>query len=316
MKPVIDNLEVLTPLYARYRSLLCAEDPALAERLLAGRLQPVSFQDLSLRFDYILLDAFGVLYRGKQVIHGAPTAVHRLYQAGKSVRVVSNNASQTPERLTQQLQAMGFCFPQEHIVTSGMVIADFLPHSPWHEQPYYLVGSEESLQAYAPDRHRLCANLFPGDGWQQARYLLMCSNRDYYGQQQQHQVETLLARQPLPILLANPDLITPEESGGVAVVAGFTAAEWVDRFHSPWLGLGKPFAPVYQRIRQQFPDLDPERCLMVGDTLDTDILGGAAQGFATCLTLSGACAHAADHLDALCQQRGIRPDYVVQSLAD
>jgi ribonucleotide monophosphatase NagD (HAD superfamily) len=142
----------------------------------------------------------------------------------------------------------------------------------------------------------------------------MCSNRDYYGQTQQRQVEALLAQHPLPVLLANPDLVTPGENGALSVVAGYTAAEWVERFHCPWVGLGKPFAPLYDRLRAAFPDLDPQRCLMVGDTLDTDILGGAAQGFVTCLTLSGACAADAHRLPELCRERAIFPDFVVQSI--
>ncbi|WP_130471894.1 HAD-IIA family hydrolase [Candidatus Magnetaquicoccus inordinatus] len=314
MKPLIHDSSQLAPLYARYRARLCHNDSQLGDRLLAGKMQQLAFAELSAQFDLILLDAYGVLYRGKKVIPGAPEAVARLYQQGRAVRVLSNNASQTPEHLSKQLHDMGFCFPQKDIITSGMAIADSLAAAPWQNQPYYLIGSEESLLAYAPDQQRLCVNLRPGAGWQDARFLLMCSNRDYYGQQQQQQVESLLAQQPLPIVLANPDLVTPEESGAVSVVAGYTAATWVDRFHCPWVGLGKPFAPVYQRIHQEFPHLSPQRCLMVGDTLDTDILGGAAQGFVTCLTLSGAYAHE-QNLPELCRQRAIRPDFVVTSIA-
>ncbi|MBF0096633.1 MAG: HAD hydrolase-like protein [Magnetococcales bacterium] len=314
MKPTIHDTAQLTALYGRYRAELCARDPQLSEFLLRGALQQVCFAELVQHFDLVLLDAFGVLYRGKQVIPGAPAAVARLYQQGIPLRVVSNNASQTPQRLQQQLQTMGFGFALAEVWTSGMVIADYLADSPWRGQPYYLVGSAESLLAYAPEAPHLCVNLRPGEGWREARFLLMCSNRDYYGQKQQFQVEALLAQQPLPVLLANPDLVTPDEDGTFSVVAGYTAADWVDRYRCPWVGLGKPFAPLYARVRAAFPGLDPRRCLMVGDTLDTDILGGAAQGFATCLTLSGACAQDAHRLPELCRERGIFPDFVVPSI--
>ncbi|MBF0162846.1 MAG: HAD hydrolase-like protein [Magnetococcales bacterium] len=316
MKPILQDQQGLLPHYAAYRAHLCQADAGLDERLRAGRMQRVRFASLAQSYDLLLLDAFGVLYRGAQVIEGAPAALAALRQAGRTWRVLSNNASQSPEQLARQLTGMGFSIHPSELLTSGMAIRPFVAASPFCGLPYYWVGTTDSMADYGVEPERLCVNRWPGDGWQQARYILLCSNRGYYGSPAQTQVEWLLDRQPLPILLANPDLVTPERGGGVSVVAGYTAAQWVERFHCERIGLGKPFAPLYALLRHHFPHLEPARCLMVGDTLDTDILGGAAQGFATCLTLSGAYAEREEELEAICAQRGIRADFVVRSIAD
>lgn len=316
MKPIVDNPQLLTPHYARYRNQLCQNDPQLESRLRAGRMEQVLFANLIPHYDLLLLDAFGVLNRGAEAIAGAASRVAQLQHEKRAMLVLSNNASQSPERLTRQLHTMGFTIPQQDILTSGMAIQPFVADTPFRDLPYYLVGTADSEAAYAPDPARLCVNHRPGDGWQAARYILLCSNRSYYGSSQQQQVEWLLHNRPLPVLLANPDLVTPDAAGGLSVVAGYTAAEWFQRFQTPWVGIGKPFAPIFALARHRFPHIPPQRILMVGDTLDTDILGGAAAGFATCLTLSGATPGAGESLESLVTQRGIRPDYVVQSIAD
>ncbi|MEO5362034.1 MAG: HAD hydrolase-like protein [Magnetococcus sp. DMHC-8] len=312
MKPLIHDRRELDAHHDRYRALLCRGDGRLDDRLRAGRMERVSFATLRRGYDLLLLDAFGVLYRDRTAIAGAAAAVARLYREGVAWLVLSNNASQSPAHLTARLGAMGLAVRQEEILTSGMAVRPFVAASPWYGLPYCLVGPAEAEAAYAPEPERLCVN---HGALETARYLLLCSNRDYYGSPWQRQVEGLLAERRLPIVLANPDLVTPDGAGGLTVVAGYTAVEWVARFGCAWVGVGKPFSPLYALVRQRFPGVAPDRVLMVGDSLDTDILGGAAQGFATCLTLSGLHAADGDGVEALCRRRGICPDFVVQSIA-
>ena len=329
-KPIIHNQAQLTPLYGHYRQHLCRTDSSLDSRLRAGAMRRIGFETLAHSFDVILLDAFGVLNLGEKAIVGAAERVAYLKKIGINFLVVSNNASQSPKRLAEQFSVMGFAISQDEILTSGMAVQAFVSASPFYNLPYYLVGTADSALSYAPNPEHLMVNnltewhdsvqpaLQKKDvaSWRAAKYVLLCSNRDYYGSIQQQQVETLLAEKNLPILLANPDLGAPNATGGMSAVAGYTAAQWVKRFNCEIWGIGKPFPAIFSLARQRFPQVLPERFLMVGDTLDTDILGGAAQGFQTCLTLSGAYAEEADNLETLCAERGIRPNFVVQSIAN
>ena len=56
--------------------------------------------------------------------------------------------------------------------------------------------------------------------------------------------------------------------------------------------------------------LSPERCLMVGDRLETDVLFGLNAGMAAALTLTGATSA----VEA--SASNIRPTYVVRRLSD
>ena len=89
----------------------------------------------------------------------------------------------------------------------------------------------------------------------------------------------------LPMLCANPDLEVlrgdvPEICAG-AIAARYEEMGGDVRWH------GKPFADIY---RQSFALLgvgDPRRVLGVGDSLRTDIAGGAAAGIDTLFITSG-----------------------------
>ncbi|MBF0127578.1 MAG: HAD-IIA family hydrolase [Magnetococcales bacterium] len=314
-KPEAGSQEGLTVRYARYRKMLCRDTPELDGVLRRGAMERTSFASLARHFAVILLDAFGVLNVGREAIPGSVQAVAALRAQKRSFRVVSNNASQSPQGILRRLGEMGFVLEEGELLSSGMVVGDYVARSRYRDRPYFLVGSRESAECYAPRPESLMVNA-DSSPWrlEEAEYVLMCSNRDYYGGEQERSLTRLLQQKPLPVLLANPDLVAPKGPGSLEVVAGFTAMELAERFHTPLEGIGKPFPPIFQQARQGFPGVAAERVLMVGDTLDTDILGAKAMGFASCLTLSGACVGWEGNLEALCDARGIRPDFVVSSL--
>lgn len=82
--------------------------------------------------------------------------------------------------------------------------------------------------------------------------------------------------------------------------------------------VGKPNQYMFECVASQY-GVEPSRCLMVGDRLDTDIKLGSNCGLKTLLTLTGVStvAEAEDHLRSGCTERqGMVPDYYVESIAD
>lgn len=82
--------------------------------------------------------------------------------------------------------------------------------------------------------------------------------------------------------------------------------------------VGKPNHFMFDCVASKF-GVDRERCLMVGDRLDTDIMLGSNCGLKTLLTLTGVStlADADAHQKSGCVERqGMVPDYYVESIAD
>ena len=79
---------------------------------------------------------------------------------------------------------------------------------------------------------------------------------------------------------------------------------WFEKvFVSQEIGFNKPSPDYFNACFTQIPDFDRSRCIMVGDSLSSDILGGINAGIATCWVAP------------LSKDPGaIRPDYRIESI--
>ena len=72
-------------------------------------------------------------------------------------------------------------------------------------------------------------------------------------------------------------------------------------------------APLYELITRQEPgDIAPQRIAMVGDTLHTDVLGGAAAGLGTILIQEHGLFRGLSPAPFI-EASGLQPDWLVQS---
>ncbi|MBF0447563.1 MAG: TIGR01459 family HAD-type hydrolase [Magnetococcales bacterium] len=315
-KPKITDKKQLVMAAGQIRNRFILSQPGLDERLVSAAMARCEFYELIQQFDLIMFDAYGVLNRGGEKIAGSPEAVSRCHQLGVPVLVVSNNASEGPQQVCKKLGRMGFEFKSEQIITSGLAVKPFIQNSPLHNHPYLLIGTRQSADCYGPDPQTLLVN--PPDGPVKSdlkpSYVLICSNRDYYGGPQQQEVEKWLTKRALPLVVANPDQVVPDERGQPVVVAGYTASRLAEQFGGEIVGIGKPYSPVYQLALQNSSHIPRRKILMVGDSLTTDILGGAALGISTCLTLSGLHGQEVEPIEDLCRNWAIQPDYIVPQI--
>ena len=75
-------------------------------------------------------------------------------------------------------------------------------------------------------------------------------------------------------------------------------------FVSQEIGANKPDLVYFQRCFAKIPGFDPEKAMMVGDSLTSDILGGQQAGMATCWV----------NPQGKSGRQDIRPDYEIQAL--
>src|SRR5690606_29549278 len=73
--------------------------------------------------------------------------------------------------------------------------------------------------------------------------------------------------------------------------------------------VGKP-SPVMMRSARKYLGMEARETIIIGDTMDTDILGGVQLGYTTILTLSGFTKKSdLNHYD-------IKPDMIIKSVAE
>jgi ribonucleotide monophosphatase NagD (HAD superfamily) len=122
-------------------------------------------------------------------------------------------------------------------------------------------------------------------------------------------LEASLQARPRPVLVGNPDIVAPRETG-FSTEPGAYAHQLADRTGVAPEFFGKPFRSIFDLAFAQVPDANPARTVMVGDSLHTDILGGQTAGVKTALIADYGFFAGADEAQAIASA-GILPDYIL-----
>ena len=228
------------------------------------------------RFDNFFFDAFGVLNVGQTDIPNAIATVAELRRRGKRLLVVSHASAYDKEYMVEKFIRLGFDFSAEEIVASrDGLLAQIRSQPP---RLYGVIGPRDRQSDLAG------LNLIyygEEDFYERAEEILFLAAFGWDADQQERFIGELSAR-PRPIHLGNPDLIAPQ-GDATSIEAGSYMLFLPDNLQ-PWLRVyGKPFPPIFQVARGRIADFHPERTLMLGDTLHTDVLGANNLGLASAL---------------------------------
>ncbi|MFN8479305.1 MAG: HAD-IIA family hydrolase [Kouleothrix sp.] len=228
-------------------------------------------------YDAYIFDQDGTIYLGEQPLPGAAETIAALRAAGKRTIFLSNNPTKTREQYAAKLTRLGIPTPIEDIVNSSFVLAQWL----LREAPaarLFVVGEE-------PLKSDLRAAGFvlseePGT------IDIVVASFDRTFDYRKLQIAFDAIRAGARLVATNPDRYCPVPGGGepdcAAMIAAIEACTGVrcDPI------VGKP-SPIMVATITAMLGLPPERCIMVGDRLETDITMGIDAGMATCLVLTG-----------------------------
>lgn len=244
-----------------------------------------------------LIDMDGVLYRGSELIPGADEFVSELLSRGIPFRFLTNNSQRTRRDIVAKLLRMGIDVDEEHVYTCAMATASYLST----QRPNgtaYVIGEGGLLTAL-----------------HDAGYAIVDHDPDYVvvGEGRTFNLEMVEAavrmiRGGSKLIATNMDASCPTQNGSIrpgcgAMVAMLETATGVKAF-----SVGKP-SPLMMRAARKELGLATDETIMIGDTMETDILGGVQLGFRTVLVLSGGTRQ--EDLARYAYQ----PDMVISSLA-
>ena len=252
-------------------------------------------------FDGLLADLDGVVYTGPQAIDGAAAALEMLADTGKALAYVTNNASRSAEEVAAHLRELGAPARAEQVFGSAQAGAELLARVVAAGASVLVVGSQVLADwvrtqglvvvSSADDRPDAVIQGFsPALGWKdlaEAAYAIAAG-------------ATWVA--------TNLDMTLPQIRGFAPGNGALVGAVASATGKSP-LVAGKPEAALFEMAARH---CRLERALVIGDRLDTDILGGNRAGMATVLALTGVdSVHT-----ALAARLDERPDYLIRSLGD
>jgi len=254
-------------------------------------------------FDVFLLDAFGVLNVGNTPIAGAPEQVAALQAAGKKVMVLTNGAGFPASVSLAKYRSFGFNFSAENVISSRDILAAHIATlPPMHWAAMAPEGAQ--LETLGIEATMLADDREP---YTTAEGFLLIGSGNW-SENRQQLLQNALLSSPRPVLVGNPDLVAPRETD-LSLEPGWFAHELARNTPAEPEFFGKPFGGIFTEAKRRFGDVPAHRVAMVGDTLHTDILGGAAAGFRTVLIENHGLFAGRDVADFI-KKSGITPDFI------
>lgn len=244
-----------------------------------------------------LIDMDGVIYSGDTMIEGADKFIATLQEQNIPFLFMTNNSQRTPLDTVNKLVKMGIDIEEKNVYTSAMATAWFLSFMKPNGSAYVL-GEGGLITSLA-----------------QKGYTLVNSNPDFVVVGEGRNFTLEMVNQAVDMILSGSKFIatnldpSPKKKGwanlGIkAIVAMIEEATGKEAF-----SVGKP-SPVMMRSARKYLGLEAKETIIIGDTMNTDILGGVQLGYTTILTLSGVSN------EKTLNDYPFQPDIVINSVAE
>jgi NagD protein len=244
-----------------------------------------------------LIDMDGVLYRGSQLIPGADRFVHELRRRNIPFLFLTNNSQRTRRDVAAKLARMGIEVEEEHVFTCAMATARFLADQK-PQGTAFVIGEGGLLTAMHQNGYAIVDH--------EPDYVVVGEGRTFNLELVEAAVNMIHSGAKLIATNLDPNCPTPSglRPGCGAMVAMLESATGVRAF-----SVGKP-SPVMMRAARKQLRLATEETTMIGDTMETDILGAVQLGFHSVLVLSGGTSRE----DLI--HYAYQPELVVESVAE
>lgn len=265
----------------------------------------------------VFLDSFGVLKNSSGIIPGVQETIDFLHAEQIPFYVLTNDASRSPKQLIQRYIEQGLRgIHLDQMVTSGMMTREYLEYKVPNGKIAYL-GTENAAN-YIEEVGLVTVPIheIQEEDYQEIAAVAFLDDEGFDWQASINKTINILRRQNVAVVIANSDKTYPVSTLEVALATG-GLAEIIEKVTGKqFIHFGKPdgqmFLYAYDKLNHGDRYISKGEILMVGDTLDTDIVGGNKFGLHTMLTLSGNTN--ARQAEELIHTRGIIPDYVVASI--
>jgi HAD superfamily hydrolase (TIGR01459 family) len=238
-----------------------------------------SISEIVHEYDAIVFDQWGVLHDGKVSFEGAIECLNGLKKSNVKLAILSNSGKRSLSN-ADRISMMGFQSTLfETIMTSGEALWTDISSNIINEKKFFPI-----------ERDKGDAKLWAGsldisfeDSVHSAQAILLMGLPDGNDLINWTDILEIALDLNLPLYCSNPDLLSPRPGGKLITAAGVLAHHYRE-CGGRVVFYGKPHEEIFKKLQNI---LNSKRILMVGDSLDHDILGGFSAGWDTLLVKCG-----------------------------
>ena len=251
-------------------------------------------------YDAYIFDLDGTVYLGDALLPNAHRAITTIRNAGKRTVFLSNNPTHTRFEYARKLTRLGLPTPPEDIINSSVVMVDFLQHTLPNAQ-LFVCGEQPLIDDLRDGGFSFSDNPIEIDA------VIASFDRTFVYSKLQIAFDAIRAGARL--FATNADRYCPVPGGGQPDAASIIAAIEACTNTTCEAMVGKPSIHMTNAILNLL-QMPPERCIMTGDRLETDVQMGLNAGMAAALTLTGATTWQE------AQASSINPHFILNDLGD
>ncbi|MGB2964698.1 MAG: HAD-IIA family hydrolase [Anaerolineales bacterium] len=255
------------------------------------------------RYKGIFLDGDGVLWKSDQPIPGINPFFDFLAEQEIKWALLTNNNTRTAQNYIDKLGKFGIPARSNTIYTSSTITTDYLLAQFGQGAHLYVVGMDGLFSTLKEAGFQITH----GEKVSENEVVAVVAGMDRQINLQKIKVAMRLILGGAAFIATNTDgsFPTPEglEPGTGMVIGALQFASGVEPFVA-----GKPHPAIFQAALKAL-GCAPGDVLMVGDRLETDILGASLLGIPSALVLTGITSR--EHIS----QSHIKPDFIFEDIA-
>lgn len=249
-------------------------------------------------YDAYCFDLDGTIYIDQMRLPGVKSLIGSLRERSKRLLFLTNTSVHTREDCHERLLRLDIPCRLEEILTAGYVAGMYLAEHAPHAK--VMVIGEEALR-----KELRSFGLTLTNDPDAATHVLVGMDR-LFNYDKLH-LAARAVRHGANLLAVNPDTCCPVQGDVIPDTGALLKAIEAASEQQVEVVVGKP-SSYYAAKAFQLLKAERERCLMVGDRLETDILFGKLNGMKTALVLTGISA------EEDIARMNIIPDYIWTSL--
>ena len=255
------------------------------------------------KFSCFLIDLDGVVYVDHIPTEGSVETINHLKDIGNNVIFITNDPRSSAIEYADKLRGMGLKLQDDEVITSAVAIAHHISgHSTKSmKKNAYVVGSP----ALKKEIELAGLTLVDGEEAKRADYVVLGGHPDFHFNELK--LATLAIRNGARFFATSRDPAYPSREGHIPATGAILASLEVASGKKAVVA-GKPESIIFEEALYHSKCTGKETTAIIGDRLDTDILGGKIAGISTILTLSGSTKKEDVKISE------IKPDYVIDDL--
>ena len=233
-------------------------------------------------YDAYIFDLDGTIYLGDALLPTVQETIQQLRASGRRIIFISNNPTRSRLDCALKLTRLGIPTPPEDIINSSIVMVDFLQRR-MPGASLFVAGEEPLRTELRSGGFRLTEDPAQVDA------VIASFDRTFVYLKLQIAFDAI--RAGAHFYATNADRYCPVPGGGQPDAASIIAAIEACTDRPVEAVVGKPSRYMAEAIFGLL-NMPPERCLITGDRIETDVQMGLTAGMDSALSLTGATSEA------------------------